>query len=63
MYYMVLRRFQKEFVLTLEYACCSSTEKPVICHADLSFKRDVSCQTFMLQKLIKWEHSHAETVP
>ena len=38
---MVVRRHKKGLVLTLDYACRSSTEKPMICHAGLSFKQQL----------------------
>ena len=52
---MVVRRHKKGLVLTLDYACRSSTEKPMICHAGLSFKqRDWVATVIMYQILSIW---------
>ena len=49
---MVVRRHKKGLVLTLDYACRSSTEKPMICHAGLSFKQHVWVATVIMYQIL-----------
>ena len=68
-YYMVVRRHTKKLVLTLEYACRSSTEKLMICHAGLSFKQHALVDTVIMYQILSiwallansldWRHADA----
>ena len=49
---MVVRRHKKGLVLTLDYACRSSTEKPMICHAGLSFKQHAWVATVIMYQML-----------
>ena len=51
-YYMVVRRYKTRLVLTLDYACWSSTAKPMICHAGLSLKQHVWVATVIMYQLL-----------
>lgn len=49
---MVVRRYNKGLVLTLDYTCCSSTEKPMVCHAGLSLKQHVWVATVIMYQVL-----------
>lgn len=49
---MVVRRHKEGLVLTLDYACRSSTEKPMICHAGLSFKQHALVATVIMYQML-----------
>ena len=69
---MVVRRHKKGLVLTLDYACRSSTEKPMICHAGLSFKQHVWVATVIMYQILSiwalladsldWRHHDAANI-
>ena len=69
---MVVRRYKKGLVLALGYACRSSTEKPMICHAGLSLKQHVWVATVIMYQILSvwalladsldWRHHDAAKI-